>query len=131
MEGIIGDNLPVSAIQNTKWWNNTKSALQSKAWLSVGWKVKEVDLEGKTVVFTRPNVLKPEKKRRRKRLSSKAVLPEYRPRKVKTPSLTRIAKAQARLQNVARQKASTRRYRGKFKPKSAYEKRLYKPEEKP
>lgn len=131
MEGIIGDNLPVSAIQNTKWWNNTKSALQSKAWLSVGWKVKEVDLEGKTVVFTRPNVLKPEKKRRRKRLSSKAVLPEYRPRKVKTPSLTRIAKAQARLQNVARQKASMRRYRGKFKPKSAYEKRLYKPEEKP
>jgi hypothetical protein len=24
-----------------------------------------------------------------------------------------------------------RKYRGKFKPKSAYEKRLYKPEEKP
>jgi hypothetical protein len=131
IEGIIGNDLPVSAIQNTKWWNNTKSTLQSKAWLSVGWKVKKVDLKEKTVIFTRPNVLKPEKKHKRKRLSSTIVLPEYRPRKVKTPSLTRIAKAQARLQNVARQKASMRRYRGKFKPKSAYEKRLYKPEEKP
>jgi hypothetical protein len=131
IEGIISDNLPVSAIQNTKWWSNTKSTSQSKAWLSVGWKVKEVDLKEKTVIFTRPEVLKSEKKRKRKRLSSKVVLPEYRPRKVKTPSFTRIAKAQARLKNVARQKASMRRYRGKFKPKSAHEKRLYKPDEKP
>ena len=131
IEGIIGDNLPVSAIQNTEWWDNTKSTRQGKAWLNVGWKVKEVDLKEKAVIFTRPNVLKPEKKHKRKRLSSKIVLPEYIPRKVKTPSLTRIAKAQARLHNVARQKASMRRYRGKFKPKSAHEKRLYKPNEKP
>ncbi len=131
IEGIIGNNLPVSAIQNTGWWNNTKSSSQGKAWLNVGWKVKEVNLKEGTVIFTLPDVLKPEKKRRRKRLSPKVVLPEYKPRKVKTPSLSRIAKAQARLQNVARQKASMRRYRGKFKPKSAHEKRLYKPDEKP
>jgi hypothetical protein len=88
-------------------------------------------LKEKTVVFTRPDVLKTEKKHRRKRTSSKVVLPEYRPRKAKTPSLTRIAKAQARLRNVSRQKAAMRRYRGKFRPKSAHEKRLYKPDEKP
>lgn len=131
IEGIIGNNLPVSAIQNTGWWNNTKSSSQGKAWLNVGWKVKEVNLKEGTVIFTLPDVLKPEKKRRSKRLSPKVALPEYKPRKVKTPSLSRIAKAQARLQNVARQKASMRRYRGKFKPKSAHEKRLYKPDEKP
>lgn len=131
IEGIIGDDLPVSAVQNTEWWKNTKSTSQGKAWLSVGWKVKEVDLKEGAVIFTRPDVLKPEKTLRRKRLSSKVVLPEYKPRRVKKPSLTRIAKAQARLQNVARRKTSMRKYRGKFKPKSAYEKRLYKPEEKP
>lgn len=131
IEGIISDNLPLSATQNTEWWNNAKTTPQSKAWLSVGWKVKEVNLKERTVIFTRPDVLKPEKKPRRKRLSPKVVLPEYKPRKVKKPSLTRIAKAQARLQNIARRKASMRQYRGKFKPKTAYEKRLYKPDEKP
>ena len=132
IEGIIGDNLPVSAIRNTEWWKNAKSTSQGKAWLSVGWKVKEVDLKEKTVILTRPDVLKPKKKiRRKRRSSSKLVLPEHKPRKVKKPSLTRIAKGQARLKNIARRKASMRRYRGKFKPKSAYEKRLYKLDEKP
>ncbi len=131
IEGIIGDDLPVSAIQNTRWWDNTKSTSQGKAWLSVGWKVKEVNLKEGTVVFTRPDVLRPTKKPRRKRLSSEIVLSEYKPRKIKRPSLTRIAIAQARLQNLSRRKASIRQYRGKFKPKSAYEKRLYKSYEKP
>ncbi len=131
IEGIIRDNLPVSAIQKTEWWNNTKSTSQGKAWLSVGWKVEKVDLKERTVIFTRPDVLKPEKKPRRKKFSSKVVLPVYKPRRAKKPSLTRIAKAQARLQNIARRKASMRQYRGKFKPKSAYEKRLYKPSERP
>ena len=130
IEGIINNNLPVSA-QNTEWWDNTKNTSQGKAWFSIGWEVKEVDLKRKTVLFARQDVLKPERKRGGKRLSSKVVLPEYRPRKLKKPSLTRIAKAQARLQNVAHKKASIRHYRGKFKPKSAYEKRLYKPDEKP
>jgi hypothetical protein len=131
IEGIIGANLPLSATRNTGWWNNAETTPQGRAWLSVGWKVKEVDLEEGTVIFTRPDVLKPEMKPRRKRLTPKIVLPEYKPRKIKKPSLTRIAKAQARLQNVARRKASMRQYRGKFKPRTAYEKRLYKPDEKP
>ncbi len=130
VEGIIGANLPLSATRNTEWWNNAKTT-QGKAWLSIGWKVKEVNLTEGTVIFTRPDVVKPEKKHRRKRLSSKVVLPEYKPRRVKKPSLTRIAKAQARLQNVARRKASMRQYRGRFKPKTPYEKRLYKPDAKP
>jgi len=131
IEGIIGDDLPASATQNNEWWNNTKTTSQGKAWLSVGWKVKKADLKEGTVIFTRSDMSKPEKKPRRKRLSSKVLLPEYKPQTVKKPSLTRIAKAQARLQNIARRKTSMRQYRGKFKPKSAHEKRLYKPEEKP
>jgi hypothetical protein len=131
IEGIIGDNLPLTATENTEWWSNTKSTIQSKSWRNIGWKVTEVNLKEGTVVFTRPDVVRPEKKHRRKRLSSKVALPVYKPRKAKTPSLNRIAKAQARLQNVARKRATMRRYRGKFKPKSNYEKRLFKEDEKP
>jgi len=131
LEGIIGDNLPVPAIKNADWWKNTKGTPQASAWLSVGWQVKEVDLKERTVIFTRPEVVRPERKRGRKKHTRKVVLPEYKPRKVKKPSLTRIAKAQARLQNITRRKASMKHYRGKFKPRSAYEKRLYRPEEQP
>jgi len=47
------------------------------------------------------------------------------------PSKTKAAKLVARLKNLERKKASVPKYRGSFKPKPAYEKRLYKPEEKP
>jgi len=132
LEGIIGDNLPVSAIKTTDWWKNSETTPQAKAWLSVGWQAKDVNLRERTVIFSHPELVKPRKKRRRKKRSPiAAALPEYKPRRAKKPSLTRIAKAQARLQNLSRRKASIRRYRGKFKPKSAHEKRLYKPYEKP
>jgi hypothetical protein len=131
VEGIIGKDLPASARQTTEWWMNTNSS-HAKAWLSIGWNVKEVNLENKNVIFTRPEVLPPERQTRRATKTSALVsLPEYKPRKTKKPSLTRIAIAQGRLQNISRRKASIRKYRGKFRPKSAYEKRLWKPEEKP
>lgn len=130
IEGIIGKDLPASAQQSSEWWKNTNSS-QAKAWLSIGWKVKEVNLEEGTVIFTRPEVLTPEKQHKPKKTSPLVKLPGYKPRKKKTPSLTRIAIAQARLQNISRKRASIRKYRGKFRPKSAYEKRLWKTDEKP
>ena len=130
IEGIIGKDLPASAHQTSEWWQNTNSS-HAKAWLSIGWNVKEVNLEEKSVIFTRPEVLSSEKRHRRRKASTLVALPEYKPRKTKKLSLTRIAIAQARLQNVSRRKASIRKYRGKFRPKSAYEKRLWKSEEKP
>jgi hypothetical protein len=92
--------------------------------------VQNVDLDNGTAIFTRPDVIKAKRKSRRKNLT-KTSLPEFEPRKIKVPSKTRIAKAQARLRNVARKNSSARQYRGKFKPKPAYEKRLYKLEVKP
>ena len=89
------------------------------------------NLKEKTVIFTRPEILTPKKEHKPKKTSPLVNLPEYKPRKKKTPSLTRIAIAQARLKNISRRKASIRKYRGKFRPKSAYEKRLWKPDEKP
>jgi len=130
IEGIIGNNLPESAHKNPEWWTN-KNSVHAKAWLSIGWNIKEVNLKEKTVIFTRPEILTPKKEHKPKRTSPLVSLPEYKPRKKKTPSLTRIAIAQARLKNISRRKAYIRKYRGKFRPKSAYEKRLWKPDEKP
>ena len=130
IEGIIGNDLPASAHKNPEWWTNNNSS-HAKAWLSIGWNIKEVNLKEKTVIFTRPEVLTPEKESKPKRTSPLVNLPEYKPRKKKTPSLTRIAIAQARLENISHKKASIRKHRGKFRPKTAYEKRLWKTDEKP
>jgi len=130
IEGIIGDNLPLSAVRNRDWWHNTKSSSQGQAWLDVGWQVEKLDLGNGTVIFTRPEKLKVKRKRRRK-MSFPASLPAFKPKRFKMPSQTRIAMAQARLQNVSQRKSYMRKYRGKFKPKSAYEKRFYKSEAKP
>jgi hypothetical protein len=126
IEGILTKNLPASAFKNEEWWNNNSVR---RVWLGIGWKIKDVDLKTKTVTFTRPHILKNKEKQKRK--NSLSLLPKYKPFRKKKPSLTRIAKSQARLKNIARSRNSLRRYKGKFKPKSSYEKKLYKDEEKP
>ena len=130
IEGIIGSDLPGAAHKNLDWWTNSNS-LHTEAWQSIGWKIKEVNLKEKTVIFTRNEILKPEKETKPKKKSPLVNLPEYKPRKKKTPSLTRIAIAQARLENISHKKSSMKKYRGKFRPKTAYEKRLWKTDEKP
>lgn len=130
VEGILNNDLPASARKNPDWWTNSNS-VHAQAWESIGWSIQEVNLKKKTVTFNRPNVLTQEKENKLKKTSSLVKLPAYKPIKKKMPSLTRIAIAQARLQNVSRRKASIKKYRGKFRPKSAYEKRLWKTEEKP
>jgi hypothetical protein len=130
IEGIIGKELPASAHRNPEWWTNSAS-VHAEAWQSIGWSIKEANIDEKTVTFTRPNILTPEKEAKPKKSSPLVSLPEYKPRKKKTPSLTKIAAAQARLENVSRRKSSIRKYRGKFRPKTAYEKRLWKTDEKP
>ena len=46
-------------------------------------------------------------------------------------SKTKISVIQARMKNVERRKSSMRKHKGKFKPKPAPEKRLWKPDAKP
>jgi len=130
IEGIIGKELPASAHQNPEWWTNNAS-VHAKAWQSIGWSIKEVNMKEKTAVFTRPEILTPKEESMPKKKSPLVALPEYKPRKKKTPSLTRIAIAQARLENISHKKSSMKKHRGKFRPKSAYEKRLWKTDEKP
>ena len=134
MDGVMGDNLPMSAFRNEKWWSNSPSTVHAKAWLDAGWKMQEVNLEEGYVVFQKVKSLQT-KSRRRKRSREKVKKPftpaPYRAPRSRKPSKTKVAKIYARFKNLERKRASMPKYRGSFKPKSAYEKRLYKPEEKP
>lgn len=137
IEGIIKNDLPFGALRSGEWWNNNETTSQGYAWTSTGWMVQSVDLKGRTVTFKK--LLKegeerlPRKKKRRrvKKEEQKPFTPvPVKPLKVRKPSRTRIAKAVARAKNVERRRAVAS-YGVKFKPKPAYEKRLYKPEAKP
>jgi len=133
IEEIMVDKLPSSALTNPRWWSNTRGHSHSDAWVSVGWKVERVDLDKKEVIFKKasPNQTKLNRRKRRKPVSAafKALALKHKKRRRRTPSQSKIAKAQARIKNIERRSAVREHFR-KFKPKSAYEKRLYKPEEK-
>jgi len=131
IEGIIGDNLPFGALRNRGWWTNTSYSSQGQAWLSVGWKVQEVDLNKRTVTLAKIKGLEAKQRRRKKKSAQFFKLPAKPLRLRRGPSKTRIAKIQARLKNIERKEASIKQYRGKFKPQPAQEKRLFKPEAKP
>jgi hypothetical protein len=136
IEGIIGDNLPFKAVRDSVWWANTRGSAQGRAWLDVGWEMQSVDLNNRTVTFTRVALVevKIENKRKKKTQTpffKKKTFQTLRPKKRGPPSKTRMAKAQARLRNVERETTTIQRFKGKFKPRSAYEKRLFKPEAKP
>ena len=135
IEGIIGNNLPLSAFRSQEWWTNTRSRAQARSWMIVGWAVQEVNLNESKIIFRRVTNPQVKKRRRNKKevTSSWKGLP-YRPtrsRRLLKPSLTRIARAQARLKNVERMNMSMQKYPGKFRPKRAQEKRLFKSQAKP
>jgi hypothetical protein len=129
IEGIIGDNLPLNASKDPEWWNNAKT----RPWVAVGWHVESVDLSNHTVTFIRvaKSEAKPRKRQNRKTEFFKRPLRFPQPKRTMQPSKTRISKALARARNVERQSNAGQQHRGKSKPRSAYEKRLFKPEARP
>lgn len=134
IDGIIGDNLPMNAYQNEKWWNNLPSNSHARAWLDAGWKAYEVNLKEGYVVFQKVKGLQT-KSFRSNASGSKIKKPftpaPHRVPKTRKPSKTKVAKLYARLKNIEREKASMPKYRGSFKPKPAQEKRIFKSNEKP
>jgi hypothetical protein len=143
VEAIIGDNLPFGAVRENEWWTNTRGSPQGRAWIDIGWQVENVDLQQRTVAFVRvaepkqaeaEEETKPKRKRRQKKVPTPFESKTYKftqPRRFKPPSKSKIAKAQARLRNVERERAAGQTFKGKLKPRRAYEKRLFKPEAKP
>jgi len=134
MDGIISDNLPMSAYRDEKWWSNMPTNVHAKAWLDAGWNVQEVNLKEGYVVFKKVKIVQA-KSFKRKTAKSKIKKP-FTPvhvciPKPKTPSKTKVSKLYARVKNLERQRTSMPVYHGSFKPKPMHEKKLFKSEKKP
>jgi len=134
MDGIIGDNLPMSAYRDETWWSNVPTNVHAKAWLDAGWNVQEVNLKEGYVVFNKVKELRARsfKRKTTKSQIKKPFTPVHvRILKPKTPSKTKVSKLYARVKNLERQRASMPVYHGSFKPKPMHEKKLFKSEKKP
>lgn len=130
IDGIIGDNLPMDAYKSADWWDNKSSRLHAKAWLEAGWEVQEVNLKEGYVVLKKVRDV-PIKKRRSHQIKKPFTPVPVRTAKPKMPSKTKVSKLYARIKNLERQRTAMPSYHGSFKPKPKYEKRLFKPNEKP
>lgn len=53
IEILFGEKLPDLAKQHRSWWSNDNKYKQSLAWLEVGWRIEDVDLDAGTVNFRR------------------------------------------------------------------------------
>jgi hypothetical protein len=133
MDGIISDNLPMSAYRDEKWWNNLPTNVHARAWLDAGWNVQEVNLKGGYVVFKKVKEVRTRsfRKTSKNRVDKPFVPVRVHIPKPKMPSKTKVSKLYARVKNLERQKASMPKYQGSFRPKSMHEKKLFKSEEKP
>lgn len=133
VDGIIADNLPMSAYKTEKWWTNLPANVHAKAWLDAGWNVHEVNLKEGYVVFKKTGSIQRKSFRRK---ASSGELKPFTPVRVRIPrtnkpSKTKMSKLYARLRNIERQRTSMPTYPGSFRPKLKHEKKLFKSKEKP
>lgn len=134
IDGIIGDNLPMSAYRSENWWENSLEKEHAKSWLEAGWKMVKVNLKEGYVVFQKVKYVPstPFKKRKAESQLKKPFKPApSRILRTRKPSKTKISKLYARLKNIERRRAAPVKLRGNLKPKPAQEKKVFKPDEKP
>lgn len=134
IDGLIGSNLPMEAYRNESWWSNSSSTSHAKGWLDAGWEVQEVVLKEGFVVFKKARQLP--RIRSRKRKSSGEITKPFtpvpvRPLKSKIPSKTKASKLYARILNLERQRNAAHGDIRGLKSRSRYQKKLFKPDEKP
>ena len=84
IEAIPGFRLPDSARLRRPWWSNPKKGSghsHALAWQAAGWRTREVDIEGETLVFERREVASgpPGPPARRRRFSIREILPPHDP----------------------------------------------------
>jgi hypothetical protein len=106
---LIGSNLPMDAYRDLDWWNNTSLSIHTKAWLSAGWEVLEVNLKEGNVTFkkVRSVAFKKSKQKKMEIIKPFTPVPEHRPRS-KIPSKTKVSKLYARIKNLERQRSMPR-----------------------
>lgn len=132
IDGIIGDNLPMSAYRSESWWRNSHERENPKAWLEAGWKISEVNLKEGYVVFQKVKSLPTSAFKRKAESQPKKPFKPAPSRILRTrkPSKTKIAKLYARLKNIERQRANPLKLKENFKPKPI-QKKLFQQKGKP
>ncbi len=131
IDGIIGDNLPMGAYKDAKWWGNMPSNVHARSWLDAGWEMCETNLKEGYVIFKKVRETPITRHKKVSNRIEKVFTPvRVRTTKPRTPSKTKASKLYARIKNMERQKALRARH-GSFKPKSTFEKKLFKPDQKP
>jgi hypothetical protein len=131
IDGIIGENLPMSAYRSEKWWDNAPSSPQAHGWLDAGWEVQEVNLKEGYVVFKKAKQVLTRRKRTLAEIKKPFTPVRVKIPRPRTPSKTKVSKLYARIKNLERQRTSTPTFQGSFRPRPTHEKRLFKPAEKP
>jgi hypothetical protein len=131
IDGIIGENLPMSAYRNEKWWDNSQSSPHAHGWLNAGWEVQEVNLKEGYVVFKKVKHVQTRRKRAPTEIKKPFTPVRVKTPRSKTPSKTKASKLYARIKNLERQRTSMPTFHGSFRPRPTHEKKLFKPEEKP
>lgn len=129
IDGLIGTNLPMTAYREKRWWSNSSSSVHSESWLDAGWEVQEVNLKGGFVVFKKVREVR-FRNRSRNKIDKPFKPVRARSSSRKPPSKTKVSQLYARIKNLERRRAEGQNIRG-LKPKRNYEKRLFKPDEKP
>ena len=56
IESLLGGPLPAAARKHQSWWSSNPHEAQSLAWLEAGWRVAQVDLGRREVVFQPSNI---------------------------------------------------------------------------
>jgi hypothetical protein len=131
IDGIIGQNLPMNAYHTEQWWQNSPASPHAKGWLDAGWETQEVNLKAGYVVFKKVREVQARAKRRTMEIKKPFTPVRVRIPKSRIPSKTKASKLYARLKNLERQRTSMPTYHGSFRPRPKYEKKLFKPDEKP
>ncbi len=131
IDGLIGSNLPMDAYRDLCWWSNTSSSIHTKAWLSAGWEVQEVNLKEGSVTFRKVRSVAFNKSKQKKLEITKPFtpVPVHRHRS-KIPSKTKVSKLYARIKNLERQRAMPRQPVTGLKFKAHNQKRFFESNEK-
>jgi hypothetical protein len=121
----------MDAYRDLAWWNNTSSSIHTKAWVSAGWEVQEVNLKEGIVTFKKVRNVAVKKSMQKKLeiIQPFTPVPVHKPR-TKIPSKTKVSKLYARIKNLERQRGMLRQPITGLKFKSHNQKRL-KSDEKP
>jgi hypothetical protein len=131
IDGIIGENLPMSAYKSEQWWANLPSAPHARGWLDAGWEVQKVDLKEGSVTFKKVREMPVRKRSVASEIKKPFTPVRVRIPKSRTPSKTKVSRLYARIKNIERQRQILPVVHGSFKPRPKHEKQLFKPDEKP